>query len=1104
MHVLERFLIAVIIFISALWSTGKDLEHVSIRLAWKHQFEFAGFYAAKEKGFYKEAGLDVEIKEYNPKIDTVEEVLSGNSTYGLFSSQLIIKRLSGEKVVNLASYFKQNVLVLITKPEIKTVDDLKGKRVMATKSELIHTSLAILLHNHNLTLHDINVVSPAFDTSTFEKGEVDAITAFVSNEPFMLDQKNIPYNIFNPSDEGIYSYDLELFTSEYEVFSHPLRTKKFIDATQKGWEYALSHKEEIVNLIYKKYSKAKSKEALLYEAKATETLIKPNLYQIGAVVPELIELNTNMYVKLGIVNADWNLEGFNFDPKAKISLTPKEKDFIQKHHKIVLGAEEEWKPYVIVKLDGTISGYDADVLKMINKVSGANFVLKAGKWQEMQKQAKHKEIDGLSTSAVHNERKAYLNFSDVYINMPKMLIVSKENPKNIQSLNDLVGKTIAIHKSNLFDEKYARQFNSSKIIKFGSEKDVIKAVVTGKADATIGNGTTFYIANEMGLPYLKRIDILGQNLDLVFSVRKDWPEAISIINKSLAYIGQDRLKTLQNRWFGQDKATTFDLKYRKVSLADTESRYLKKKKKITICINPYWMPFEKIEQGKYIGMSAEYTRIISSKINTPITLVPTRTWGESLEFAKVRKCDILSTAVEPLSRKTYLNFTTPYLDLSSAIATTNDKFFISNLKELTGKKVGIVNDYAFKDLLQQKYPGIYFVEVPNIIEGLQNVISGETSGYIDNFPAIGYEIQKNFPGTLKITGRFDETWKLGYGVRNDDSILLNILNKAIASIDEKTKQQIINQWIAVKYEQSFDYKLLWKISTLFAVIVILLLTGYYLSKQYNKKLEKTVMEKIKELREKDEMLVTKSRMAAMGEMISLIAHQWKQPLGAISSSVIGIEMKLASGKLNLDNSNDREVLLDFLAKRFHNIQKYTQFLSTTVDDFRNFFSPKTKIKEDTSLIKPVENTLYILEPTLHDRHIEIIKDFQSDTTLKLYQNEIIQVILNILQNSLDNFIEKKVAEPKITITTYAQNSECILRICDNGGGIPENIHDKIFDPYFSTKDDKNGTGLGLYMSKVIIEDHHHGILKIYNTPKGVCFEIIFKLDRPFHHKEGTL
>ena len=143
-----------------------------------------------------------------------------------------------------------------------------------------------------------------------------------------------------------------------------------------------------------------------------------------------------------------------------------------------------------------------------------------------------------------------------------------------------------------------------------------------------------------------------------------------------------------------------------------------------------------------------------------------------------------------------------------------------------------------------------------------------------------------------------------------------------------------------------------------------------------------------------------------------------------------------------------------------------------------------------ALTTPIIRALTIVEPPLKNKNIEITKKFLTNDKVLIYQNELMQVILNILKNSEDNFLEKNTAEPKINISTKNENGSCIIMISDNGGGIPKNILPKIFEPYFSTKLEKNATGLGLYMSKIIIEEHNGGILRVNNTDDGICFEIV--------------
>ena len=179
-------------------------QKVSVQLEWKHQFEFAGFYAALEKGYYRDVGLDVQIKEYTNSTDIVSDVLNSITTYGISSSQLILDRLSGKEIVLLASYFKQNALVLITKPSIKSFKDLKGKRVMAEESELKYTSLAAAMQESDISIKDFNLIEHSFNVKPFINDDIDAMSAFISNQPFLLDKNQTAYNILNPAESGVF------------------------------------------------------------------------------------------------------------------------------------------------------------------------------------------------------------------------------------------------------------------------------------------------------------------------------------------------------------------------------------------------------------------------------------------------------------------------------------------------------------------------------------------------------------------------------------------------------------------------------------------------------------------------------------------------------------------------------------------------------------------------------------------------------------------------------------------------------------------------------------------------------------------------------------
>ncbi len=247
----------------------------------------------------------------------------------------------------------------------------------------------------------------------------------------------------------------------------------------------------------------------------------------------------------------------------------------------------------------------------------------------------------------------------------------------------------------------------------------------------------------------------------------------------------------------------------------------------------------------------------------------------------------------------------------------------------------------------------------------------------------------------------------------------------------------------------------------------------------NDSLQKRVEDELDKNRKKDQQLLNQSRLAQMGEMLSMIAHQWRQPLAAISSTSAALELKANLGKV------DKELVI----KNSKNISKYAQHLSSTIDDFRDFFKPN-KEKSSITYCELIESVMSILELSIKNKNITLIKELECSEKFSTYSNEIKQVILNLIKNAEDILLEKDISKPYIKLKTYSLNDEHTLEVSDNGGGVPQDIKDKIFNPYFSTKLDKNGTGLGLYMSKIIIEEHCGGKLSVVNNESGALFKLV--------------
>jgi signal transduction histidine kinase len=249
--------------------------------------------------------------------------------------------------------------------------------------------------------------------------------------------------------------------------------------------------------------------------------------------------------------------------------------------------------------------------------------------------------------------------------------------------------------------------------------------------------------------------------------------------------------------------------------------------------------------------------------------------------------------------------------------------------------------------------------------------------------------------------------------------------------------------------------------------------------ELNNTLEDKIAQKIQENKKHEEILFKQAKFVQIGEMINMIAHQWRQPLNAISATNASLKLKLESTK---DKDIDKEELL----KKIDRMGRYIQDLSKTIDDFRITYSESIQM-DRANLQEIIDNVIELFKSDLSYRNIQISRDFKCKLLLQIYRNELTQVLINIIKNSEEAFIHNNISNPKIDIQTTCDDEFVYISIKDNAGGIDESIIDKIFDPYFTTKENLNGTGLGLYMSKMIITDKLQGDIWVESNGEFTTF-----------------
>jgi class 3 adenylate cyclase/ABC-type nitrate/sulfonate/bicarbonate transport system substrate-binding protein len=310
-RMLGRLVMAACLVLLAAHSAAA-LDQVSLQLKWKHQFQFAGYYAALEQGFYRNAGLDVAIREGGPDIDVAETVASGKADFGVCSAGVLREWTMGRRLVVLAVIFQHSPAIVLVprRADISSVSDLRGRTLMDTPG---NDEIAAMLKQEGVDYAAMPRVTHQGNPRDLLAGRADAMVAYTINEPFVLDQLGAAYRTFSPAASGIDSYGDNLCTAEVEAKAHPDRLAAFRAASVKGWAYALAHKEATVDLILRSYSGKKSREALLFEAAHTEILVGRDANRIGEQDPARWRRIAATYRKLGLLTDDTLPEALIWD-----------------------------------------------------------------------------------------------------------------------------------------------------------------------------------------------------------------------------------------------------------------------------------------------------------------------------------------------------------------------------------------------------------------------------------------------------------------------------------------------------------------------------------------------------------------------------------------------------------------------------------------------------------------------------------------------------------------------------------------------------------------------------------------------------------------------
>jgi len=1046
------FLIIFFLFSTILYA--KDSENITIQLKWKHSFQFAGYYAAIEKGFYKDEGLNVTLKEIDFSRDFIKDVADGYYEYGVSDSSLAVQHIQNSPVVLIAQIFQHSPLVLLSHRDsnITTPYDMVGKKVMYSfKSTGGIPFKALILK----TIGNFNEVHITDFTSyqDFIDRKVDVTSAYSTSQPYWLKKKGVEVNIIDPKSYGIDFYGDNFFTSKKELQEHPKRVEKMKKATLKGWEYALSHPNEIIDLIIQKYNPSKSKDSLEFEARGIYQMIMPDLTELGNINRDKYAQVVKTYYQLGIINKQTINDDFFYKKGdiSQVTLTEEEEEWIKNHPKAIVGAGPDWAPFDFVDSKGKYTGIANDYLKLISKKTGLKFDIQVDKWSNNLQKMKESKIDLLDAVYYTDERATYMNYTKPYFEMLDYFFIRDD--LNISTIKELDGKRVAMPKGYAHGDILKKEFPKIKIITVDTFSEAIDAVLENRADALFDTYVSLsYVLKKNSIstiiPFRSYRSNDGKKLHM--STAKDKPILANILDKGLSAITDQEKEKIYNKWIGKNKS-------KKTVLTKAEKEYLTQNPIVTFTGDPNWLPFEAFDKnGHYIGIVADYLKELKKELGVSFKPIVVKKWEDTLKHSLKKDVDLISGSINNLFLAKNYDPITPYFTTPIVIITKNEHSFINDLEDIKEESIGLIRGYGYLDEIYQKYPTNRFIKVKDVDEAFDYLLHDKVNAIVLSLPVASYMIKTKGLNGLKIAGKTTIELHPTLFINKNKPLLKSAIEKAMKDIHFNKHAQILGKWQEVKFAEKTDYTLLFQIA---GILGFFLLGTIY----WNRKLSV----EIKERKKIEAQLALAKKQAeeasmAKSEFLANMSHEIRTPM----NSVLGFSELL-------EKQITDPVQKDYLESIIRGGRTLLDIINDILD-LSKIEAGKIEMSLESVNIKQLAmeiESIFSIKLIQKNLHFELDVDPSLPKYLLLDSTRIRQILFNLIGNAI-KFTDHgsiKLSIKKLYEDQKHSQIDLQIEVEDTGIGIAKENLDHIFDAFEQQlgQDSQKygGTGLGLAICK---------------------------------------
>ncbi|WP_431474317.1 transporter substrate-binding domain-containing protein [Marinobacter sp. KM021] len=501
----------------------------------------------------------------------------------------------------------------------------------------------------------------------------------------------------------------------------------------------------------------------------------------------------------------------------ELALSSQQRQYLASLGPVRVGFMDDYAPFSFTD-GGRVRGLSVDIMNRLVDLTGLQAIPVSGQWDELIPMLKNGDIDVMANMSHRPERESFAHFTSPYHIIPNVIFTQDES-LNYQNLEDLKHYRVGLGAGIYYEETLRQLLSNGTLLSFHSQQPMFQALASGDVDVVIG-------ALHSGNYWIRQLGISGTRIagelqlpgfsgeDLRFGVRPALAPLADILNQALTSITPTEQQVIETRWLGasnQPSLNTAEL----VNWTDTESLWLEQRnREIRICADPDWMPLEGVRDGKHTGLAADVLELFSQRGNLRFRLVPTSNWQEAIAAAKDRRCDMFPMAMRTPERSAYLDFTSPYLEVPNVVIGRIEAPFIQRLNELEGGRVGIVEGYAFAELLRKRNPSLQLVTVESEQEGLRKLQNRELIGYVTTLATASYYMQSMGLADLKVIGRVPADWSLAIGTRNDEPTLHGIMQKLVLSLTPAERTELESTWRNLRIEERVDYTRFWQILSL--------------------------------------------------------------------------------------------------------------------------------------------------------------------------------------------------------------------------------------------------------------------------------------------------